>query len=630
MNTMKKIVAMLFVFSFAILACVCVSKDVYAADVESTPVYYYGDVDMNGHVAAEDALLVLKHVVKLTTIEGEIPLVLAEVTGDGAISAEDALEILKTVVKLIEVKEYLVPTPEPTATPEPTPEPTPTPEPVEYYIPAAFAETTTETLGFPGADGFGKATTGGRGGQVIEVTTLEDTGEEGSLRWAVEKVSGPRIVVFKVSGTIYLKNRLTIKNGDITIAGQTAPGDGICLANYGLVITRTSNVIVRYIRVRPGDHSSTEDSQEDGIWVQACKDVIIDHCSTSWATDETLSVSPAGEGRTYDDVSDRVSVQWCAITESIRLSRQVGSRHGMGSLIRGAHGASVTFHHNYYASHSSRLPMTGNYMDNESQEGDFNFEFVNNVVYNWSGKSSGKCADADANGIKVYTTNINYINNAFKKGPNSTDTYAFEEACIGNKMYISGNMMEGVVPEDQKTLVSFEADVLPGNDNPYYRYDGTVLDQEAYFLDAPFAHSIMTNIQSAEEAAEDVVAGAGASIVRDEIDTAIFEAYYNGRGRTINNPGESLGWSGERIAKALRDQEYFDYMQDKYPYLHSYTGYEDSDHDGMSDKWEEFMNLNPNDPEDSDDFYNGSTYTNLDVFLQFVIENRYAATAEWN
>lgn len=622
MKAMKKILAMMFVFAIPFLACLSFENEVCAAEVQQ----YYGDINLNGDVTADDALLVLKHVVKLSIIEGEIPLILADMNADGTIGADDALTILKTVVKLLDKITYvqLVPT----LIPIPTLEPTPTPEPVEYYIPEAFAETTTETLGFPGADGFGKATTGGRCGTVYEVTTLADSGP-GSLREAIE-AEGPRIVVFKVSGTIYLKSRLTIKNGDLTIAGQTAPGDGICLANYGLVITRTDNVIVRYIRVRPGDHTSTEDSQEDGIWVQASKDVILDHCSTSWATDETLSVSPAGEGKTYEDVSDRVSVQWCAITESIRLSRQVGSRHGMGSLIRGAHGASVTFHHNYYASHSSRLPMTGNYMDNESQEGDFHFEFVNNVVYNWSGKSSGKCADADANGILVYTTNINYINNAFKKGPNSTGNYAFEEACIGNKMYISGNLMNGEVPADQKTLVSFEADVLAGNDNPYYRYDGTVLDQESYFLEEPFAHSVMTNIQTAEEAAEAVVSSAGASIVRDEIDAAIFEAYENGRGRTINNPSESLGWSGEKIAKGLYDQEYFEYMQDKYPYLHSYTGYEDSDHDGMSDKWEVFMNLDPNNAADGGEYYNGSKYTNLDLFLQFVIENRYAATAEWN
>lgn len=625
MNAMKKIEAIMFALCLSLIAVPAFRDTAFAAKQEPAKTYY-GDVDTNGEVTAEDALLVLKHVVKLSVIEEELPLILADMTGDEAISSEDALEILKTVVNLTELREYVAP--QPTETPTPTPDPTPTPEPVEYYIPEAFQETTDEVLGFPGADGFGKRTTGGRGGQVYEVTNLNDSGP-GSLREAID-ATGPRIVVFKVSGTIYLNSRLTIDDGDITIAGQTAPGDGICLANHGLVITRTSNVIVRYIRVRPGDHAASEQVQEDAIWVQACKDVILDHCSASWATDETLSVSPAGSGVKYEDVSDRVSVQWCAITESIRLSRQVGTRHGMGSLIRGAHGASVTFHHNYYASHSSRLPMMGNYMDNESQEGDFNMEFINNVVYNWSGNSSGKCADADANGIKVYTTNINYINNVFKKGPDSRADFAFSEACIGNKMYISGNQMNGEIPEDQKTLVKFEADVLEGRDNPYYRYDGTILDQEAYFVSAPFAHSIMANIQEPADVERDVVAGAGTSLFRDEIDTGIFDAYYNGRGRTINNPGESLGWTGGKIPNGLYDEEYYEYMQGKYPFLYSFTGYEDSDHDGMSDKWEEFMNLDPDDPKDGAEYYNGSKYTNLDVFLQFVIENPYAATAEWN
>lgn len=597
----------------------------YAAESEKVA-QYYGDVDQDGEVTAKDALRVLKHVVKLELLP-EDGLVLADMDRDESITAKDALEILKTTVRLIEKVEVsagVTETPEPTEAPSPTPEPTL--EPVTYYVPEVMEKTENQGIGFPGADGYGKETTGGRGGKVYEVTNLNDSGE-GSLRAALE-ASGPRIVVFKVSGTIYLKSRITIKNGDLTVAGQTAPGDGICLANYGLVLTRANNVIIRYIRVRPGDQGAIDGSEEDGIWVQACKDVILDHCSVSWGVDETLSVSPAGKGIKYEDVSDRVSVQWCMISESITISRLIGTRHGMGSLIRSAQGACVTFHHNYYSTHSSRMPMIGNYMDNDKDNGNFQCEFVNNVVYNWSSKHSGKCADADANGILEYTTNINYINNAFKKGPLSTNTYAFSEASIGNHMYISGNMMEGKVPEDQKTLVYFEDDVLASEKNPYYRASGKVIDQEAYFLKEPFANSKMTGIQSAQEAEAAVIAKAGASLGRDSVDSAQMEAYKSGnKGALIYSPCDSLGWEGEKVDRNVYDQDYFDWMQGKYPALKSYPGYIDTDRDGMSDDWETFMGLNPADATDAAAGYKDTAYTNLDVFLQFLVENPTASIA---
>ncbi len=591
------------------------AKGAMASDLQKI---YYGDIDRNGSVTSEDALLVLKHVVKLDTLQEPEKVVLADLNKDGKITSEDALQILKTVVKLVAPMPYETP-----AVSE-TPEPTLSPEPVVYRVPDWFANLSDENVGFPGADGFGKNATGGRGGKVYEVTNLNDSGP-GSLREAVE-ASGPRIVIFKVSGTIYLKSRLTVKNGDITIAGQTAPGDGICLANFGLVVSRANNVILRYIRVRPGDQGALFGNEEDAIWVQASKDVIVDHCSTSWAVDETLSVSPSGDGVTYDDVSDRVSVQWCMVTESIRVSRLVGTRHGMGSLIRGAQGSSVTYHHNFYASHSSRMPMTGNYMPNEKDNGNFNFEFVNNVVYNWSGKKSGTCADADPNGVEIHTTNINYINNVFKKGPLSNDTYVFAEACIGNKMYISGNMVEGEVREDQRELVCFENDVLETKDNPYFLKSGLVIDKNAYFLSAPFEHSRMTGIQSAAEAEKAVLESVGTSLSRDSVDRAMIDAYKSGKeGKLIDAPSESLGWDNEKEPFDLYGEEYFNWMQGRYPKLASYEGYTDTDHDGMSDHWEEFMGLNPEDPADSAAQYKDSAYTNLDVFLQFLVENSRAA-----
>lgn len=594
-----------------------------SANMEERTKYYYGDSDGDGSVTSNDALVILKHVVGIERLEEGLTSMLANVEKEDDISAEDALSVLKMVVGLKEKQRYI-------------------PE-IAYYVPESIEATGQENIGFPGADGFGKETTGGRGGKVYEVTNLNDSGE-GSLRAACE-AEGARTVVFKVSGTIYLKSTLTIRNGDITIAGQTAPGDGICLANYGMSISYAENVIVRYLRIRPGSSAAALDTvngkaagnraEPDAIDVNASKNIILDHCSTSWAVDETLSVRTSGKGETYADVSDNVSVQWCMVTESLTQAPFIGTRHGMGSLIRGAWGAKISYHHNYYSTHSSRMPMCGTYMDNESNEGNFQLEWINNVVYNWSGKNSGKSSDADSNGEKIFTTNINNINNVYKAGPISEANYAFSEAGMGNHMYIAGNSMNGEIPSDQKSLVVFEEDVKASKDNPYYVKSGLVLDVDAYFLNVPFAFSKMTGIQSAGEAEMAVLAGAGASLYRDSVDRAVTEAYFEGKGKLINNPAESVGWDGPELPKSYTTnnnvesaQNYYNFFQKNYPKLESLTGYLDNDKDGMSDIWENFMGLNPEDASDGAALYGGTNYTNLEVFLQFLIENPDAAVAQ--
>lgn len=593
-----------------------------SANVEERIKYYYGDADCDGEVNTKDALLILKTSLDLTTLDEGLQYTLANVYTEDEISAKDALETLKISLGLKEKVRYLA-------------------EPA-YYVPESIEETGKDNIGFPGADGFGKEATGGRGGKVYEVTNLNDSGE-GSLRAAVE-AEGARIIVFKVSGTIYLNSTLTIRNGDVTIAGQTAPGDGICLANYGLNIHHAENVIVRYLRIRPGDMGAALDTvkgkdpgslaEPDAIDVNASKYVIIDHCSTSWAVDETLSVRTNGKGETYDDVSDNVSVQWCTVTESLTKAPFIGTRHGMGSLIRGAWGAKITYHHNFYSTHSSRMPMCGSYMDNKSNDGYFQLEWINNVVYNWSGNSSGKSSDIDANGELIYTTNINNINNVYKPGPLSVANYAFSEAGMGNHLYISGNQMNGVVPVDQKSLVIFEKDVQATDKNPYYVKSGQVLDQDAYFLDKPFDFSKMTNIQQAKEAEMAVLTGAGVSLYRDSVDRGVVEAYFNGTGKLINHPAESIGWDGPTLPKEyIKDnnvknaQGYYDFFQKNYPKLECLNGYIDSDKDGMSDEWEDFMGLDKTDASDGAELYGETNYTNLEVFLQYLVENPEAAAA---
>ena len=199
----------------------------------------------------------------------------------------------------------------------------------------------TRLPAFPGAEGFGRYAVGGRGGQVYHVTTLADGDQPGTLRHAVEQ-TGARTVVFDVAGTIRLDRPLRIRHDSLTVAGQSAPGDGICIARHAVNID-ANEVVIRYVRFRVGNEGGGE---PDGLGGCDHRNIIVDHCTVSWSVDETCSV--------YGNTD--ATVQWCLISESLRTAGHKKGRHGYGGIVGGNR---MSFHHNLMAHHESRVPRLG-------------------------------------------------------------------------------------------------------------------------------------------------------------------------------------------------------------------------------------------------------------------------------
>jgi len=420
-----------------------------------------------------------------------------------------------------------------------------------------------EVLAFPGAEGAGRFAAGGRGGAVIKVTNLEDSGP-GSLRAAVE-ARGPRTVVFEVAGTIPLKRELKIANGRITLAGQTAPGGGITLRDHTLVVA-ADDVVVRFIRSRLGDESRT---QGDAIWINSGRRIILDHVSASWSVDETLSASarydaPGPDGKKggfYD-----LTVQWSIIAESLRRSIHAKGDHGYGSLIRGGDGAKISFHHNLWANHLARMPRPGNYQGPDKDPVGAFFEFRSNVFYNWGKGHAGY--DADAAALVAYS----FVDNAYVMGPDSEKPVAFNESNSLAKAWFAGNSMNGVIPADPWSLVS-------GLQAPGYRQAGPIAV-------APVA------ADPAASAYERVLADAGASVFRDAVDARVAAGVRDRTGRQIDSQAQVGGW----------------------PALPPGIAAADSDGDGMPDAWEAAHGLDPRKADGALD-RDGDGWTNLEDYL---------------
>ncbi|QIF03655.1 pectate lyase [Roseimicrobium sp. ORNL1] len=422
----------------------------------------------------------------------------------------------------------------------------------------------TRLPAFPGAEGAGKWSKGGRGGKVIAVTNLNDSGP-GSLRAAVD-MREPRTVIFRVSGTIELQKPIRIAHPFITIAGQTAPGDGICLKGQELQIGATHDVIVRYLRCRLGDKTSKA-SERDAISIWDARDVIIDHCSATWSTDECLSVT---------NDSDRVTVQHCLIAEAL-------TEHSYGSII-GSHRGAISYLYNLYACNRARNPRPGGYQTTPGHADDPGpqIDFRHNVIFNWdSGPGYTGAGYAD----QPERIAMNYVGNYLKPGLDTAATYRDRAFVIYKgataELYLDGNVSgDGTVSRPATP----QSDLLipsPGC---------TLIHRETPLPLEPLTEKENLKAIDAYKRALEIV---GASKpARDAADTRIVNGVRDGTGRR---------------KMTIPD--------DAWPTLNNQDALPDQDNDGLPDAWEQSQGLNSNDPSDANKPSTPNGYTHLEVWM---------------
>jgi autotransporter-associated beta strand protein len=445
-------------------------------------------------------------------------------------------------------------------------------------------EPTEQLPAFPGAEGHGKYVTGGRGGQVIYVTSLNDDNNPGSLRYAVGQ-TGPRIVMFKVSGTIQLNYQLNITNDNITIAGQTAPGDGITLRDYPVVVS-ADNVIIRFMRFRMGDVNAVEG---DALGGRFQKKIMIDHCSMSWSTDECVSF--------YHN--EEFTMQWSIISESLRKSVHEKGTHGYGGIWGGK---KASFHHNLLAHHDSRNPRLGEYKGDIFALSDL-VDLRNNVIYNWQGNSA----------YGGEAMNANFVNCYYKSGPATTkderiysidklteDGYAITD--IWGKYYIDGNVLT-------ESTRATEDNWTYGVYNQFNaKYTVSAADKEAMRLDVQHDPGEVTT-HSAEKAYERILQFGGASLVRDAVDERIIHDVSTGTATYMDG--------GNGSVNGIIDTQT---AVGGWPHLSTLPAPADTDEDGMPDDWETENGLDMNDPGDAQLVTVDEEYPNIEVYLNSLVD----------
>ena len=468
---------------------------------------------------------------------------------------------------------------------------------------AVFAQ--EKTPAFPGAEGFGRYVSGGRGGNVYHVTSLADDGTEGTLRWALGK-TGTKTIVFDVSGTIHLQSSLDIAIGNVTIAGQTAPGDGICVADYPVAI-KANNVIVRYMRFRLGNKNVLLNGADgwDAFGGMDQENIIVDHCSVSWSIDECLSV--LGNKNT--------TVQWCLVAQSLVNSGHSKGAHGYGGNWGGS-GAS--FHHNLIAHHGSRTPRLG---PRPTTQLDERMDMRNNVIYNFGGNG---CYGGEG-------MTVNIVNNYYKPGPGSpTDKKGYRIAGIG----IRTNEYVEKYPAYAPALHLWGKYFVTGNYNTKYssvnndNWTYGIINQiDASGCDGTFTAEtkdsiklaepmdfVATTTHSADDAYDRVLDYAGASLSRDSFDELMVSDARNGAA-SYTGKGLSKGFvnsqDDNRPADAADDWS-------AWPTLNSAAAPVDTDGDGMPDEWEKSNGLDPSDPSDGKTIGTDG-YSNLENYLNSLV-----------
>lgn len=438
-----------------------------------------------------------------------------------------------------------------------------------------------QSIAFPTAEGFGKYTKGGRGGEIIKVTNLNDDGP-GSFRAASTKKS-TRIILFEVSGTIHLQSKINIQ-GNVTIAGQSAPGDGICIADQSIILGG-DNIIVRYMRFRLGDKFQKGgmidgNGGDDALGGNKHKNIIIDHCSMSWSNDEVFSIYGG----------DSTTLQWNMIAEPLNYSYHFEKgdadyeKHGYGGIWGGTH---LSAHHNLFAHCVSRNPRFNGARLGASDE---LVDFANNVIYNWEhnsvyGGEEGK---------------YNLMNNYYKPGPSTSASVkrrivnpSINETKGLGEFFVKGNYVDGNETVTNNNRLGIDVDPKV-----------SVAQKMNAIKDKAF-ETVSIDIQDAKAAYISVLKGVGASYKRDTMDERIIQDVVQGRGMIIDVQGHYIhGTAYEKTLSA-------------WPTLQLAPAQVDTDNDGMPDAWEIAKGLNPNKANDHN-YELSKLYTNIEMYLNSI------------
>ena len=473
------------------------------------------------------------------------------------------------------------------------------------YLPGAGEPTAlpqAKIPSFPGAEGGGMYSFGGRGGKVFVVTTLDDTGP-GSFREACE-AAGPRIIVFNVSGIIRLKNKIRVRAPYITIAGNTAPGDGVCIAG-DTVELEAHDIVIRHMRFRRGELDATD--RNDSFGGNPVGNLMIDHVSASWGLDENMSMyrhmyQPPEGGKELKLPTVNVSIQHSIFSEGLNTYH-----HAFGSTIGGLNS---TFHHNLWACNTGRNPSVGMYGD---------FTFANNVIFNYRHRT------VDGGDHRSF---FNIINNYFKPGPGTPDSDVryrlLKPESERNKdvkdhfgqAYVNGNIVEG---NERVTKDNWDGGVQPEvREKPLKAVLASIR------VEQPFTHAPIT-IQPAANAFDFVLANAGATLPhRDAVDQRVLNMVQTGVVAKTEASPEDLALAtavkyDAKWVKELGELVKLGFITNPaqvggYPKYQG-TPYVDSDGDGLPDEWETAHGLNPKDATDATKDLNGDGYTNIEDFI---------------